>query len=173
MFTIPGKIRFSVIAIVMLLSLPSVRADNIKMFDSASDPQEVARFLSLIGVKTRGLFVDTANVAGFTVNFDFDSAVINPVSLGTVNIIGKALHDPMLVNMRFQIEGHTDATGKEGYNMNLSEKRAESIKNYLVLAYGINEENLVIKGFGESQLIDNIPATDKMQRRVQLRPLPR
>ncbi len=50
-------------------------------------------------------------------------------------------------DLRVEIDGHTDSTGTAAYNMALSEKRAEAIKDHLVTR-GINPERLTTKGFG-------------------------
>ncbi len=49
------------------------------------------------------------------------------------------------------IEGHTDSVGSAAYNMKLSERRANSVKNYLIKNLNINANRLQAKGFGESQ----------------------
>jgi len=51
---------------------------------------------------------------------------------------------------RFLIEGHTDDRGRDAYNLNLSNERAASVKNYLT-SHGIDASRLESKGFGESQ----------------------
>ncbi len=52
-------------------------------------------------------------------------------------------------NVKGIIEGHTDSTGSAEYNMTLSQARAETLKNALVRDYGIAENRLTAKGFGE------------------------
>ena len=54
--------------------------------------------------------------------------------------------------MTVQLEGHTDSTGPEAYNMGLSVRRAEAVKNHLV-ENGIDTSRLTTKGFGESNPI--------------------
>jgi outer membrane protein OmpA-like peptidoglycan-associated protein/tetratricopeptide (TPR) repeat protein len=53
-------------------------------------------------------------------------------------------------DMRVQIQGHTDNVGTEADNLNLSQKRAESVRNYLV-SQGIDAGRIQAKGFGESK----------------------
>ena len=52
--------------------------------------------------------------------------------------LGRALTNPDLKGSTFVVAGHTDAAGGEAYNQDLSERRADSIKRYLVDKYGIN-----------------------------------
>jgi outer membrane protein OmpA-like peptidoglycan-associated protein len=60
---------------------------------------------------------------------------------------------PQYAGYRIQIEGHTDSQGPDQYNQALSEKRAASIKRYLVENFPIRQENLTVKGYGESNPI--------------------
>ncbi|MCH2045724.1 MAG: OmpA family protein [Saprospiraceae bacterium] len=52
-----------------------------------------------------------------------------------------------------EIAAHTDATGSSSYNLNLSQKRADAIKKYL-LGRGVSSSRLVAKGYGESKLLN-------------------
>ena len=71
----------------------------------------------------------------------------------------------------FSIEGHTDATGTPEYNQVLSEKRAESVKLWLVQFMGIAPERIQTKGFGSSKLIvpgDRSVDEQQPNRRVEI-----
>ena len=75
--------------------------------------------------------------------------------------------------MRVEIQGHTDSTGPVAYNQTLSEKRAGSIKAYLVKE-GVDTDRLEVKGYGESDPIasnDNANGRQK-NRRVRFKPIP-
>ena len=52
--------------------------------------------------------------------------------------------------LKIQMSAHTDCRGKEDYNLDLSNKRAESAKNYMI-ANGINPNRIQAIGYGESQ----------------------
>lgn len=66
------------------------------------------------------------------------------------------------------IEGHTDSVGSEKYNISLSQRRAESVKQYLVQNYSIDPSRLEAKGYGESQTIADNETKEgrQMNRRV-------
>ena len=66
------------------------------------------------------------------------------------------------------VAGHTDATGGEAYNQDLSERRADSIKRYLTEKYGINGSDLVTVGYGRSKLKDPTQPMAEANRRVQV-----
>ncbi|CAN5118728.1 hypothetical protein BH23BAC1_BH23BAC1_14310 [soil metagenome] len=79
--------------------------------------------------------------------------------------------DFMLDNPDFnlKISGHTDSDGKEDFNYELSQKRAEAIENYLVLYGKVDPSRIEAKGFGSSRpLIKEETAADKkLNRRVE------
>ena len=85
-----------------------------------------------------------------------------------VQELGKALSDANLKGSTFVIAGHTDAIGTEAYNQGLSERRAETIKQYLTEKYGINGSDLVTVGYGKSKPKDANAPTDPTNRRVQV-----
>jgi outer membrane protein OmpA-like peptidoglycan-associated protein len=102
------------------------------------------------------------------INFDYNSTEISARSLASVEALGRALSNSDLKGSTFVVAGHTDAAGGEGYNQDLSERRADSIKRYLVDKYGINGTDLVTVGYGKSKLKDpNQPMSDA-NRRVQV-----
>ena len=67
-----------------------------------------------------------------------------------LNEVGKALSSKSLSMYSFEIAGHTDSIGPEAANLNLSQQRADVIKNYLFLEHSIPPERLKAKGYGES-----------------------
>ena len=66
------------------------------------------------------------------------------------------------------IEGHTDAVGTEGANLQLSRERAEAVKEALTTYYVIPEENLKTVGFGERYLKIPTPEPEVENRRVSI-----
>jgi outer membrane protein OmpA-like peptidoglycan-associated protein len=102
------------------------------------------------------------------INFDYNSADISSRSLPSVQALGKALTNPDLKGSTFVVAGHTDAAGGEAYNQELSERRADSIKKYLVDKYSINGTDLVTVGYGKSKLKDPANPLAEVNRRVQV-----
>jgi outer membrane protein OmpA-like peptidoglycan-associated protein len=102
------------------------------------------------------------------INFDYNSADISQTSLPNVQALGRALSDPNLKGSTFVVAGHTDAAGSEGYNQELSERRADSIKRYLVEKFNIAGENLVTVGYGKTKPKDPNAPMDPLNRRVQV-----
>jgi outer membrane protein OmpA-like peptidoglycan-associated protein len=102
------------------------------------------------------------------INFDYNSADISTKSLPSVQALGRALTNPDLNGSTFVVAGHTDAAGGETYNQDLAERRADSIKKYLVDKYGINGTDLVTVGYGKSKLKDPAKPLADVNRRVQV-----
>ncbi len=102
------------------------------------------------------------------INFDYNSADISPKSMPSVQALGRALSNNDLKGSTFVVAGHTDAAGGEAYNQELSERRAEAIKRYLVEKYGINGTDLVAVGYGKSKLKDPSQPMAEANRRVQV-----
>ena len=102
------------------------------------------------------------------ITFDYNSADISTKSLSSVQALGKALTNPDLKGSTFVVAGHTDAAGGEGYNQDLSERRADSIKRYLTGKFSIAPADLVTVGYGKSKLKDAANPLAEANRRVQV-----
>lgn len=83
------------------------------------------------------------------VHFAYDKSTIREISFPILDDVAKLLTDnPSLANVR--VEGHTDSHGSDQYNQSLSQRRAESVVEYLVKA-GIDRNRLTPVGYGESR----------------------
>jgi len=102
------------------------------------------------------------------INFDYNSSTISRRAMSAVTELGKALSNPELKGGVFLVAGHTDAKGGDEYNQTLSERRAESIKRYLIEKFGLAPENLVAVGYGKTQLKNAADPLGEENRRVQV-----
>jgi outer membrane protein OmpA-like peptidoglycan-associated protein len=102
------------------------------------------------------------------INFDYNSASVSPTAEPQLHNLGKALTSAELAGSVFMLGGHTDAKGTDGYNLSLSERRAETVKKFLTENYKIPAENLVSAGYGESDLKNKTDPTAAENRRVQI-----
>ncbi|MDH4573239.1 OmpA family protein [Salinicola acroporae] len=101
------------------------------------------------------------------VNFEFDSAKLTSSAEAILDgISGKLMANDQL---RIRLEGHTDSVGPAAYNKELSQRRADSVKAYLVNK-GFSADNITTIGYGEEQPIaSNDTAEGRAQnRRVEL-----
>lgn len=98
------------------------------------------------------------------VHFEFDKAVIRPISFRILD----AVVDIMKQNpdiRKVQVEGHCDAKGSDAYNIKLSQRRANAVRDYLI-AHGIEADRLVAIGYGESRPVaDNGTAEGRARNR--------
>ena len=85
-----------------------------------------------------------------TITFEFGSAQLRPESIETLRNLGNALNQDQ-DKKAFLIEGHTDKSGSRVYNDELSKRRADAVKDYLVKDMGVSADKLqtVGKGFSE------------------------
>ena len=102
------------------------------------------------------------------IQFDYNSAAISKTSIQAVQELGKALSDPNLKGSTFMVAGHTDGIGSDGFNQDLSERRADTLKRYLVEKFGLAGQDLVTVGYGKTKLKDTANGADPINRRVQV-----
>lgn len=107
-------------------------------------------------------------VATQGIYFDSGSDNLRPESTPTLKEMGQMLHEH--ADLRLLIEGHTDDQGDDAYNQDLSERRAASVRSYLVSEYGIDEGRLESTGFGETKPVspNTTPEGRQNNRRVEL-----
>lgn len=103
------------------------------------------------------------------VNFDFDKSFIRADDFDNLDQDVATLKD--WGDVKVEVAGHTDSIGTDQYNMGLSQRRAEAVRNYLV-SKGIAADRLSINAYGESQPVaDNATAEGRFKnRRVELVP---
>ena len=106
-------------------------------------------------------------VAVYGIHFDTDRAALQVGASRTLEEVVKLLK--VHPELKVEIQGHTDSTGTDEHNIDLSQQRAETVEAYLLL-YGITKGRLECTGHGESKPVgDN--ATDEgraLNRRVEL-----
>jgi outer membrane protein OmpA-like peptidoglycan-associated protein len=83
--------------------------------------------------------------------FDFDKYDLRVDAQPTLEKVSKLIN--YYQNAPVEIAGHTDSQGSDAYNQQLSENRADAVKNALVTQFGIDGSRLNARGFGESQPI--------------------
>jgi outer membrane protein OmpA-like peptidoglycan-associated protein len=146
--------------------------------DAAKQAKEASFLNTVRNRKTRSLsngerqemaeIASTKPKIDLEIRFDYNSAEISKSSEAAVDELGKALSDPSLKGSTFMVAGHTDAVGGEGYNQELSERRADTIKKVLTEEFGINSADLVTVGYGKSKPKDPSAPMDPTNRRVQV-----
>ncbi|HSZ87261.1 MAG TPA: OmpA family protein [Puia sp.] len=104
-----------------------------------------------------------AKIVTHGINFDIDKATIKPESMGTLNMIVQVLKDNL--DIKFEVDGHTDNSGTAPHNLTLSQQRADAVKAQLT-TMGVDASRLTSKGFGDTKPIaDNNSVEGKANNR--------
>jgi len=115
------------------------------------------------GVKYYDRVMQDGKIVANGIRFGVGEATIKPESMGIINeVVGLMQEHP---DLKFSIEGHTDSDGNDELNLELSQKRAESVMSKMI-GMGISKDRLQAKGRGESQPITgNASPEDKANNR--------
>lgn len=98
------------------------------------------------------------------IQFDTDKANIRPMYRDELKKLADFLKE--FPNAKGVIEGHTDSDGSKAYNMKLSQRRADSVRNYIIKNFGIAPDRINAKGFGPTMPVaDNDTAEGKQKNR--------
>ena len=100
--------------------------------------------------------------------FDYKSAQVTAKAATVLSTLGRALSDARLAEDSFLIAGHTDAKGGAAYNLELSQRRAESVRQFLIANFRIDAAKLVAKGYGLQHLKSPNDPLAAINRRVQI-----
>lgn len=139
------------------------RTPSVDEFVTSLKPAEPQ--LRMRGIKPAATKTEPPAVS-MQLQFGFNSAELSPESKQSLDNLSVALKSPDLKPFTFMIEGHTDASGSESYNLSLSERRAKSVMDYLVGVHGVDVSRLRVVGKGESSLLDSDDPNNGVNRRV-------
>lgn len=118
----------------------------------------------LFGGKKKAAVPEVVETIELRVEFDTNKSFVRPVYHERI----KEVADYMKRNSDVDvvIEGHTDSRGSEAYNQGLSQRRADSVRQYLIDKFGVSASRLSAKGYGESKPIaDNNTAQGRERNR--------
>jgi outer membrane protein OmpA-like peptidoglycan-associated protein len=125
-------------------------------------------------VPSRGLTRQGTTEAQQSVNlnipFEHNSSALQPQAAAQLQQLQSALTSASLGKDRFMVAGHTDAKGSAQYNKQLSLKRAEAVKHFLVTK-GVDASRLDTIGYGSEHLLAPDRPEDASNRRVEIRDL--
>jgi len=102
--------------------------------------------------------------------FDLDSANLTDQAIANARVFARVVNSPEFQQARFEIQGHTDMRGAREYNQDLSRRRAEAVKAFLV-SQGIAADRLAARGYSYDQLADPMRPQAPENRRVVARRL--
>lgn len=154
------NIRFRPIAEPMLAESAYYYIDDVSLVSLYADPETGPQPFSLEAE------TNTAYVLK-NIQFAFNSARLMPESFAELDLLVEYLvKNPSL---RVQVTGHTDATGSEAFNLDLSQRRASAVGEFLT-GRGISPERVLIRGEGESRPLSAVAGeeSDRLNRRVEV-----
>ena len=98
--------------------------------------------------------------------FPLASAELTSQAKAEARVFAQALQLPQLSSRKFVIEGHTDAQGGREYNLDLSERRARAVADYLV-SLGVSRDRFEVRGYGFDRPLPGRSAASQDNRRVE------
>jgi outer membrane protein OmpA-like peptidoglycan-associated protein len=168
--------KFALLGLLLSANVGSFAADdesakavlsNKQIEQALSAPPAVTR-----GFTPRGLSRRQASETDPSVNlnipFELNSSALKPQASDQLKQLELALTSESLGKDRFVVAGHTDAKGSAQYNKQLSLRRAQAVKQFLV-AKGMDPHRLDTVGFGSEKLLDPDRPEDSSNRRVEIR----
>ena len=149
--------------------------DIIKALTPGGADQPKFRGLHILSAKPGGGGGESAGggsaeapAIALNVPFALNSAELTPEARDTVRKLAVAINSDQLSTYRFQVEGHTDSSGTPDINLDLSQRRANSVRDDLVSEYHVPANRLVAVGKGQSEPLDPAHPEAADNRRVQI-----
>ncbi len=175
------RVMFAVLGFVMLVMLgPLAKAEGkVVQLGTDADVDDVLRaFTGQSSASFRSIRIhgepkpidcgSSENAVAIAIQFDLNSSELKPAAQATLAAVADAMADPQLQPCGFLVEGHTDSSGNEHYNFELSTKRAEAVRDFLG-SLGIVEQRLDVIGKGEIDPLNLEEPAAPENRRVQFR----
>jgi OmpA-OmpF porin, OOP family len=115
----------------------------------------------------RNKLITEGKLVTYGIYFDVNKDLVKPESYGTLKEIAASLNE--VPDVKVKIIGHTDADGQDATNLDLSKRRAASVKAELAKLFGVNTDRLETDGMGESQPVapNDTPSNKALNRRVE------
>jgi outer membrane protein OmpA-like peptidoglycan-associated protein len=115
----------------------------------------------------RNKLMTEGKLVTYGIYFDVNKDIVKPESYGTLKEIAKILNE--VPDVKVKIVGHTDADGQDAANLDLSKRRAASVKAELAKSFGVNADRLETDGLGEGQPVapNDTPVNKALNRRVE------
>ena len=161
----------------LMISGAAWSQDAVNLMDREPTRQELIDAL-LPPEKTRGIKPigreleaqeEAVQAVDLAVQFEHNSSLLTDATKKMLSILADALQSDSLSGYSFMIEGHTDASGSDEYNLFLSKRRANSVVDYLTTQHGVDPKQLSPIGKGERELLNVSDPNDGINRRVRIR----
>ncbi|HEX6915684.1 MAG TPA: OmpA family protein [Chitinophagaceae bacterium] len=145
--------------------LPGVKMDRLRFETGAAMFSNLRVAIGAPDIRNK--LLTEGKLVSYGIYFDVNKDAVKPTSYASLKEIAGIMKDNP--DLRIRIVGHTDSDGTDAANLDLSKRRAVSVKTELVKSFGIDERRLEAEGAGESQPIaPNDNASNKaLNRRVE------
>lgn len=153
----------------MALGLGFLASGALPAFADDLQGQTRQDFIDQLAPKTRGLTVaNDQPKMDMRIQFEFGSAGLTEGARQVLDELGAALQSDELAGFSFSLVGHTDAVGSDEYNLELSQSRAQAVKDYLIDKFDIASDRLQASGVGEAEPADPSDPDSALNRRVAI-----
>ncbi|NNG02994.1 MAG: OmpA family protein [Inquilinus sp.] len=171
-------LTLAVLALLLIPGVPATAAEPTLLTEPTADDfirallpppapgSEPATRSMVVREQTRS-FSRAASI-DFQVQFEFGSDRLTDDAKSVLAELATAIKSPELSPYSFLIAGHTDAVGNAAFNLTLSERRAQAVRDYLAKAAGIEPARLQDVGWGEARLLDAANPESDVNRRVEI-----
>jgi OmpA-OmpF porin, OOP family len=144
---------------------PAVKMDRIRFEQNAAMISNIR--IAAGAPDTRNKLMTEGKLVTYGIYFDVNKDVVKPESYGTLKDIATVLNE--VPDVKVKIVGHTDSDGADALNLDLSKRRAASVKAELAKSFGVNADRLITDGAGETQPVapNDTPVNKALNRRVE------
>ena len=142
-----------------------VKPDRLRFEDGAAMISNIR--IAIGAPDTRNKLMTEGKLVTYGIYFDVNKDVVKPESYGTLKDIATVLNE--VPDVKVKIVGHTDSDGDDAKNMDLSKRRAASVKAELSKSFGVNGDRIETDGMGEAQPVakNDSPVNKALNRRVE------
>lgn len=144
---------------------PAVKMDRLRF---EQDAAMISNIRIAVGAPdTRNKLMTEGKLVTYGIYFDVNKDVVKPESYGTLKDIAAVLNE--VPDVKVKIFGHTDSDGQDAANLDLSKRRAASVKAELAKSFGVNADRLETDGLGETKPVapNDTPVNKALNRRVE------
>jgi len=139
-----------------------------KLYRGASSGSYISNIkITTAAPDTRNKLLTEGKLVTYGIYFDVNKDEVKPESYGTLKDIATILNE--VPDVKVKIVGHTDSDGQDAANLDLSKRRAASVKAELAKSFEVNADRLETDGMGETQPVakNDSPVNKALNRRVE------
>lgn len=139
-----------------------------KLYRGASSGSYISNIkITTASPDTRNKLLTEGKLITYGIYFDVNKDIVKPESYGTLKDIAAILNE--VPEVKVKILGHTDSDGADEANMDLSRRRAASVRSELSRTFSVNGDRLITDGMGETQPVapNDSPVNKALNRRVE------